>query len=58
MKKFMMAATVAATALLSACNNSMPGAQMKSTVDTLSYEIGFATIPFPYVVVPRIVPLP
>ena len=43
MKKFMMAAIVAATALLSACNNSMPGAQMKSTVDTLSYEIGFAS---------------
>lgn len=38
-----MAATVAATALLSACNNSMPGAQMKSTVDTLSYEIGYAS---------------
>lgn len=43
MKKFMMAATVAATALLSACNNSMPGAQLGSTVDTLSYEIGYAT---------------
>lgn len=38
-----MVATVAATALLSACDKSMPGAQMKSTVDTLSYEIGYAS---------------
>lgn len=37
-----MATAVAATALLSACNNGMPKANMKSNVDTLSYEIGLA----------------
>lgn len=42
MKKLFMATAVAATALLSACNNGMPKANMKSNVDTLSYEIGLA----------------
>jgi len=42
MKKLFMATAVAATALLSACNNGVPKAQMKSNVDTLSYEIGLA----------------
>lgn len=42
MKKLFMATTVAAAALLSACNNGMPKANMKTAVDTLSYEIGLA----------------
>lgn len=42
MKKALIATAVAATALLSACNNGMPKANVKTSVDTLSYEIGLA----------------
>lgn len=40
MKKIFMAALVGATALLTACNGSSPRANLKSDVDTLSYELG------------------
>lgn len=37
-----MATLVAATALLSACNNGAPKANLKTDIDTLSYEMGVA----------------
>ena len=38
-----MAAAVAATALVSACNNGTPKANLKTEVDSLSYEMGLAS---------------
>lgn len=45
MKKIMLAVAVAATALLSACNNGAPKANLKSDIDTLSYEMGMVMAP-------------
>lgn len=42
MKKFFFAAMVAATALFSSCNNGSPKANLKTDIDTLSYEMGMA----------------
>lgn len=42
MKKTLFAAAVAMTALLSSCNNGSPKANLKTDVDTLSYEMGMA----------------
>ena len=43
MKHVIMAAAVAATALVSACNNGTPKANLKTEVDSLSYEMGLAS---------------
>lgn len=40
MKKIFMATMVAATALFSACNGSSPKANLKTDVDSVSYEMG------------------
>lgn len=40
MKKIFMATMVAATALFSACNEGAPKANLKTDIDTLSYEMG------------------
>lgn len=45
MKKIVLATFVAAAACLTACDNSTPGASLKSDIDTLSYEIGFMMSP-------------
>lgn len=42
MKKIILAGLVAATALFSACNNGTPKANLKTDIDTLSYEMGVA----------------
>ena len=42
MKKIILATAVAATALLSACNDGAPKANLKTEADTLSYELGMA----------------
>ena len=42
MKKVILATAVASVALLSACNNGSPKANMRTGVDTLSYEIGLS----------------
>lgn len=44
MKKILLAAFVAAAALTS-CNNGSPKANLKTDVDTLSYEVGMAMAP-------------
>lgn len=41
MKKIILAAIIAATGLTS-CNNGQPKANLKSDIDTLSYEMGMA----------------
>ena len=43
MKKVILTAAVAATALLSACNDGTPKANLKTELDTLSYEMGLAS---------------
>ena len=43
MKHVIMAAALAATALLSACNDGTPKANLKTDLDTLSYEMGLAS---------------
>ena len=45
MKKIFWATAVAATALLGACNNKPSSANLKSDIDTLSYEIGMVDAP-------------
>lgn len=45
MKKVFWATAIAATALLSACNNRPTSANLKSEADTLSYEIGMVDAP-------------
>lgn len=45
MKKLFLATAVAATALLSSCNEGAPKANLKTDIDTLSYEIGMASSP-------------
>ncbi len=45
MKKIFLATAVAFTALLSSCNNGTPKANMKTDVDTLSYEMGMLMSP-------------
>lgn len=45
MNKIVLATAVAATALLSACNNGAPKANLKTDVDTLSYEMGMVMSP-------------
>lgn len=45
MKKIMLAVAIAATALLSACNNGAPKANLKSDIDTISYEMGMVMGP-------------
>ncbi len=45
MKKVFWATAVAATVLLSACNNRPSSANLKSEADTLSYEIGMVDAP-------------
>lgn len=42
MKKIILAGLAAATALFSACNNGTPKANLKTDIDTLSYEMGVA----------------
>ena len=42
MKKLFIAAAVAMTGLLSSCNNGSPKANLKTDIDTLSYEMGMA----------------
>ena len=42
MRKIFIMAAVAATALLSACNNGAPKSNMKSETDTLSYALGLS----------------
>lgn len=42
MKKIFLATAVAATALLSSCNNGAPKSNMKTDVDTLSYALGLS----------------
>ena len=42
MKKIFLAAMIAATTALSSCNNGSPKANLKSDIDTLSYEMGMA----------------
>lgn len=42
MKKALFAAAVAMTGLLSSCNNGAPKANLKTDIDTLSYEMGIA----------------
>lgn len=45
MKKILLATAVAFTALLSSCNNGAPKANMKTDVDTISYEMGMLMSP-------------
>ncbi len=45
MKKIFLATAVAFTALLSSCNNGAPKANMKTDVDTISYEMGMLMSP-------------
>ena len=45
MKKIFMATLVAATTLFTACHNSAPKANLKSDVDTVSYEAGIVMSP-------------
>lgn len=45
MKKIFLATIVAATALMSSCNNGAPKANLKTDVDTLSYELGMVMSP-------------
>lgn len=45
MNRIFLAAAVAATALLSACNGGSPKPSLKSNADTLSYELGMANAP-------------
>lgn len=45
MKKIFMATLVAATTLFTACNNSAPKANLKTDVDTVSYEAGIVMSP-------------
>ncbi|MGM9694399.1 MAG: FKBP-type peptidyl-prolyl cis-trans isomerase [Alloprevotella sp.] len=45
MKKSIFAAIIAATALLSSCHNGTPKANLKSEIDTVSYELGIAMSP-------------
>lgn len=42
MKKIFFAAAVAMTALFTSCNNGSPRANLKTDIDTLSYEMGMA----------------
>ena len=42
MKKVFLAAAVAMTALFTSCNNGSPRANLKTDIDTLSYEMGMA----------------
>lgn len=45
MKKIFMATLVAATTLFTACHNSAPKANLKTDVDTVSYEAGIVMSP-------------
>lgn len=45
MKKFILAALVAAPVLFSACNNGSPKASLKTDIDTVSYEMGLVMAP-------------
>lgn len=45
MKKIFMATIVAATTLFTACHNSAPKANLKTDVDTVSYEAGIVMSP-------------
>ena len=45
MKKILLAAAVACTALLSSCNNGSPRANLQGEIDTLSYEMGMVMSP-------------
>lgn len=45
MKKIFLATAVAFTALLSSCNNGAPKANMKTDIDTISYEMGMLMSP-------------
>ena len=40
MKKIFLATLVAAAALMTSCNNGTPKANLKTDIDTLSYEMG------------------
>lgn len=45
MKKIFMATMVAAMALMTSCNNGAPKANLKTDIDTLSYELGMVMSP-------------
>ena len=45
MKKSIFAVLVAATAMLSSCHNGTPKANLKTEIDTISYELGIAMSP-------------
>lgn len=45
MKKLFLAALIAAPVILTSCNSTRPKATLKTTGDTLSYELGMANAP-------------